>query len=133
MPAQVVVVLQDSVALNAVACAIRSNGHTVQPFVDPLRALSALEQAHKVELLITCVSFVTGKGNGRSLVLMTRMKRPDVKCIFLVQPGEDHHVRDLGECLPLPVDVPRLAQLAEAMLVPAPAVGTDQGARLGLD
>lgn len=116
MPAQVVMVLQDDLALGGLANAIRANGHTVQPFTDPMDALTALEQAKRVELLITCLQFPPGKPNGQALARMARMKRPGIKCIFVVMPGEGEHVEDMGDCVPMPVDVPRIAALAEELL-----------------
>lgn len=116
MPAQVVVVFHDPKITEELAYAIRSNGHVVQPFTDPMLALNALEQAQKVELLITCVQFSAGKPNGRSLALMARRKRPGIKCMFLTRPGEDQHVRDLGECVSLSTHIPSLAGMADALL-----------------
>lgn len=116
MPAQVVVVLDDADAVEAVMNAIRAHGHSVQPFTDPMQALEALEGARRVRLLITCVSFPAGKGNGRSLALMARLKRPTIKLLFLCRPEEEDYIRDLGQCLTLPVDVPKVAELAEQLL-----------------
>lgn len=116
MPAQVVVVLDDADTVRALTNAIRANGHTVQPFTDPLAAMNALEGAKKAELLITCIAFPTGKGNGRSLALMARYKRPGIKLIFLCHPRDEEHIGDLGRCLPLPVDVPKVVGLAERLL-----------------
>lgn len=116
MPAEVVVVLQDSPMAEELASAIRDKGHAVQPFIDPIKALEALERAEKAELLITCIGFPRGKPNGQSLALMARMKRPGIKLVFLTRPGEDRHVCQLGDCVPLPVAVPQLAEFAEELL-----------------
>lgn len=116
MSAQVVVVLDDAEAVQALTNAIRENGHTVQPFTDPMQAMDALERAKKAELLITGVQFPTGKGNGHSLALMARHKRPAIKLIFLCHPRDEEHIGDLGRCLPLPVDVPKVVELAEQLL-----------------
>lgn len=116
MPAQVVVVLQEAAVAEELAEAIRTSGRTVRSFTDPLEALEALEQAEKAELLITCIGFPPGKPNGKSLALMGRMRRPGIKLIFLTRPGEDQHVCDLGECLPLPADVPKLTAMTTTLL-----------------
>lgn len=108
--------------LDAVADAIRGNGHTVQAFDDPLPALDALEQPRRVELLITGVRFAPGKPNGQSLALMARMKRPGIKAIFICPPEEQQHIADLGQSLAPPVDVQAVIVLAEQLL--SPAVGT---------
>lgn len=116
MPAQVVVVLQDSAVVDAVTNAIRANGHTVQPFTDPILALAAVERAKRMALLITCVQFPPGKPNGRSLALMARQKRPGIKLIFICEPRQEQYVADLGPRLPPPVEVPKVAALAEQLL-----------------
>lgn len=116
MPAQVVLVHQDSAVLNALTNSLRANGYTVQPFTDPMEALTALEQAKRVQLLVTCVQFPSGTPNGQALARMARHKRPGIKCIFLTQPGESEHVADLGDSLPMPVDVPKVAGLPEQLL-----------------
>lgn len=116
MPAQVVVVLQNASVAKELSDAIQANGHTVQPFTDPLQALDALERAEKIELLITCIQFPANKPNGRSLALMAKMKRPGIKVIFISRPGEEQHVSDLGSCLPPPIDVLQVSTLAEKLL-----------------
>lgn len=115
MPAQVVIVHPDSVACKDLAEAIRANGHTVQPFVSPMLALAALEQATQVELLITCVQFNPGMPNGKALAMMTLRKRPGLKLLFLTGPGEAEHVADLGECLPLSSGPVAVANTAERL------------------
>ncbi len=120
MPAQVVLVLQDSAVLAALASAVEENGHTVQTFSDPMAALTALEQARSVELLITDVRFPPGKPNGRSLALMATMKRPGIKLLFLCAPEEEEHIADLGRCLSPPVDVVQVASLVEQSLAGSP-------------
>ena len=121
MPAQVVIVLPDSAELEDLAGAIRVNGHSVQTFADPLPALEALEQARRIELLITSVKFPPGKSNGQALALMTRMRRPRIKVIFICPADEQEHIADLGYCLPPPVDVQAVAALVEDLLSPEAA------------
>ena len=116
MPAQVVVVHQDASVAASLAKAIEANGRTVQAFSDPLLALTALERPGQVELLITCVAFAPGRPHGLSVALMARMKRHEIKLVFLTRPGEEEHVRELGECMLLPVNAQRLAELAERLL-----------------
>jgi CheY-like chemotaxis protein len=112
----VVIVHQEPAAGEAMAEAIHAHGHTVRLFTDPMPALDALEHAEQAELLITCVQFPPGKPNGRSLAMMARMRRREIKLVFLTASEEEQYVCDLGECVPLPADVPKLAELAERLL-----------------
>lgn len=119
MPAQVVVVLDNAETAALLARTLRANGHGVQPFSDPMLALDALERAQHVELLITCLRFAPGRPTGRSIALMTRYKRPDIKLILLCHAEEEEFAADLGRCLGLPVDVPKVAAAAEQLLAGA--------------
>ena len=51
-----------------------------------MAALDALENAQRVEVLITRVRFPPGKPNGIALALMARHKRPGIKVLFTARP-----------------------------------------------
>jgi DNA-binding response OmpR family regulator len=72
MPAQIVLVHEDTEFSDAVSGALRDAGYVVAVFPDPLVALDAMETAERVELLITHVQFPAGRSNGAALALMAR-------------------------------------------------------------
>lgn len=104
MVAQIVVVLRDAAALDALATAIAANGHAVQAFTDPMAALAAIEQPESADILITGLRFSSAKPNGLALAMMGRMKRHSLELIFICDPADAHYVADVGRCLPPSVD-----------------------------
>lgn len=128
MPAEVVIVHPDDATASTLAHAFQAQGRTVRYYADPLLAMDALEQAYLIELLVTCVRFDDGRSNGQALALMTRSRRPNVKLLFICAAGDEQHVSNLGECVPLPVDVPSVAIKGAELLQDRPtpaAVSTD--------
>jgi DNA-binding NtrC family response regulator len=85
MPARVVIVHDDEDLTRNVTAALRSAGHDVAVFKDPLLAHDAIEAAQRVEVLITRVEFPPGRSNGLSLARMTRTKRPGVRVLFVAR------------------------------------------------
>jgi hypothetical protein len=65
--------------LNAMT-ALRSGGHEVRAFTDPMSALGALDEAKRVEVLITR-GFPPGQPNGVAIARTARLKRPGVKIL----------------------------------------------------
>jgi DNA-binding NtrC family response regulator len=126
MPAEVLVVHPDNAIAFAVAHAFQARGRTVRHYADPLLAMTALERADLIELLVTCVEFDDERSNGQALALMTRSRHPNAKFLFMCEPGQDQHVSDLGECVALPADVASVVDKGEELLqdrsAPAPVV-----------
>jgi hypothetical protein len=81
-----------------------------------MSALDALEEAQRVEVLITRVLFPTGQPNGVALARMARLKRPRIKIIFAALPETREHTEGLGEFLPAPADPVEVAALVGKML-----------------
>src|SRR5580658_7779028 len=86
MPARIVVVNDDKEFTDLLAVALRSAGHDVATYPDPLAAWGALEAAERTEVLVTCMEFAPGKSNGLALTRMARSKRPQIKVIFAALP-----------------------------------------------
>jgi DNA-binding NtrC family response regulator len=105
MPARIVVVHDDEKFTAQLATALRSCGHDVVTFPDPLAAWSALEAAKLIEVLVTRMEYAPGKSNGLALARMARSKRPQIKVLFTAFPEYANHADDLGEFLPMPVSV----------------------------
>ena len=66
MPARIVVV-HDGPCLERMISGLSQRGHDVRGYSDPLAALSALEDARRVEVLLTRLHFGPGKSNGVAL------------------------------------------------------------------
>jgi DNA-binding NtrC family response regulator len=116
MPAQIILVHDDAVFAEPVSCALRENGYEVMVFPDPLAAVSALETAERMDLVITRVEFPPGRSNGVALARMAHHKRPGVKLLFVCRPQFREHVEDLGELLPRPVAVAQVVDAAGRLL-----------------
>jgi DNA-binding NtrC family response regulator len=116
MPAQIVVVDDDAAYADEVGHALMAAGHEVRVFPDPLAALDALEDARRVELLITRVEFPVGRSNGAALALMARQKRPGVKVLFVCRSEYRKDVEDLGEVLEAPAPASDIVAAAAPLL-----------------
>jgi DNA-binding NtrC family response regulator len=103
VPAQIVLVHDDSDFNIAATLALTVAGYGAASFVDPMSALDALEVARTVEALITRVRFGPGKPNGIALARMARLKRPDIRVLFVAQPEFAAQAAGLGDCLAAPV------------------------------
>lgn len=119
MPAQMVIVHNDTEFTGPVSRCLREDGYDVMVFPDPLVALNALEAAERVELLITRVEFPAGRSNGRALALMARRRRPGVKVLFVCRPQFRKDVEDLGEVLTRPASIAEVVEAATRLLVHA--------------
>lgn len=116
MPATIVVVHDDPDLLQEYREALKAAGHEVEGFIDPMLALTALEAAHSIRLLITAGDFGLGKLNGVALARMARMKNPELM-VLLVAPAEDEpFVEDLGEFLEAPASVSAVLEAANRLL-----------------
>jgi two-component SAPR family response regulator len=117
VPARIVVVHSDSEFLESVSNALQRDGHdSVVSLSDSMAALSAMEFAETVELLITGTNFQEGKPNGISLALVARRMRPNVKILFAAPPEDQKHADGLGEFLPAPVSIPYLIAVVRGLL-----------------
>ena len=103
MPARVVVVHDEPKFSKQTVDALRLVGYEVAAFTDPMAALDALENAQRVEVLITRVRFPPRKPNGIALALMARHKRPGIKVLFTARPEFAEHAEGVGEFMPMPV------------------------------
>ena len=102
MPAPVVFVHDDPTFTEACATALRVEGYDVAAFTDPMLALDELDTASTVDLLITRVAYAPGKPNGLALARMARVKRPNIRIIFLAVPTAIEHIEGWGDFVQLP-------------------------------
>jgi DNA-binding NtrC family response regulator len=109
MPARIVVVHDDIAFLGQAVAALRSCGHDVLAFDDPITAMNALEKASMIEVLVTGIRFREGRSNGVSLALTSRDKRPGVRAVFVADADHAEHARGIGELVP-PADLPALLE-----------------------
>jgi DNA-binding NtrC family response regulator len=116
MPARIVIVHDEPDFADSLTAALRSAGHDVATFTDPTAGLDALDEARRVEVLITRVAFTPGKPNGVSLARMARYKRPGIRVLFSALPELEKHTERLGEFMPMPVSVPDVMQAVVRLL-----------------
>ena len=86
VPARIVVVHDDTGLSEELAARLRTEGHGVATFPDPLAAWEALEAAARTEVLVAGVEFPPGRSNGVALAIMTRLKRPQIRVLFIALP-----------------------------------------------
>jgi DNA-binding NtrC family response regulator len=118
MPARVVVVHDEPELLTELVAAIRLAGHDVAAFVDPMKALDALDVAQRIEVLITRVQFPQGKPNGIALALMARTKRPGIRVVFTARPEFAQATEGLGTFTPAPINVAEVVITVGRLLAP---------------
>jgi DNA-binding NtrC family response regulator len=106
MPARIVIVHDEPNFTDSLSAALTSSGHDVATFMDPQVAWDALDEAKRVELLITRVNFPLGKPNGVSLARMVRYKRPGIRVVFTALSEFAEHTDGLGEFVPMRASVP---------------------------
>jgi DNA-binding NtrC family response regulator len=116
VPALVVVVHDEPKFSKQTVEALRLAGYEVAAFIDPMAALDALENAQRVEVLITRVRFPLGKPNGIALALMARHKRPGIKVLFTARPEFARHAEGVGEFMPVPIDLTELVAAVGRLL-----------------
>jgi DNA-binding NarL/FixJ family response regulator len=88
----------------------------VDVFADSLVALNEIEAAHRIEVLVTRVSFRSGMPNGVSLALVLRVKYPSLKVIFTAREEREVFTKGVGEFLPHPVDFAKLVEAVERLV-----------------
>jgi DNA-binding NtrC family response regulator len=116
MPARIVVVLNDPVLADATVSALKASGYDALAVHDSMVALSMLEQARDVELLVTSTDFSSGKPNGMALALMTKLKRPELKVIFADDPESATLLEDIGHLMAEPILLPLVVETVRTTL-----------------
>ena len=119
MPAHVVVVHDDLSFLDDIVSALQRADYDVVGFSDSMAALSAIENARRVDVLVTRVKFPEGTPHGVALALMARTKQPGIKVLFTARPDMAPHTEDVGEVLVAPVTAETvLAKVREMLAEP---------------
>jgi PleD family two-component response regulator len=116
MPAQVIVVLDDLAFANQAVAELTARKYEAVALSNPLAALDALENAVRIELLITCTVHAEGQPNGVSLALMARSKRRDVKVIFVGTSEQAPYTEGLGTFLTSPTTVDEVVETTVHLL-----------------
>jgi DNA-binding NtrC family response regulator len=98
------------------AAALRTAGHDVATFIEPMEALNALEAAQRFEILITRVRFAPGKPNGVSLAQMAQAKQSRIKVLFTVAPENIEYTEGIGEFVAAPIDIPQLVTMVTKLV-----------------
>ena len=98
------------------ATALRSTGHDVVTFPDPMAAWDAFEAARLTEVLVTCVEFEPGRSNGIALARMAHTKRPAIRVLFMALPERGPQMEGLGGAMPLSVTVLEIVESIERLL-----------------
>jgi len=113
-----VVALSDAPVCDETADQLTQAGYGALPLPSALAPLGALESARR-ELLIVSADVGQGDLNGIALARMARMKRPDIKILFVGERHPAHHTESLGAFLAAPADAPGIARRAIEMLAVA--------------
>jgi DNA-binding NtrC family response regulator len=133
MPDRIVIVHDEPDFVDSLTAALKSAGHDVATFMDPEVGWNALDEAKRVELLITRVNFPPGKPNGVSLARMARYKRPVSGSCSPPSPNSLSTLMSWGEFVPMPASLPDV-MLAVTRLLKSGAESTDhQLQRAALD
>jgi DNA-binding NtrC family response regulator len=117
VPARIVIVHDDEGLVTGVVAALRTAGHEVAAFKDPLLAHDAIEAAQRVEVLVTRVDFPPGRSNGLSLARMARMRRPGTKVLFVAREEYLKDAEGLGAFLPLSTAIESVVAAVKRMLL----------------
>jgi DNA-binding NtrC family response regulator len=104
MPDPVLVVHDDASTRDLAVTALNAAGLRAAGFSDPMAALTMLEVGSAARVLVTRVDFGIGKLNGAALARMLRLKRPDLKVVFLALSINQEYTDGLGEFMSMPVD-----------------------------
>jgi two-component SAPR family response regulator len=93
MPANIIV-HDDLTFVAEVVNALKSIGHNIAAFGDPVDAMNPIQAVGRIDILITRVHFPSGRGNGVALAGWARIR---VKVLFTVAPENIDHVEEVGE------------------------------------
>ncbi|MGC1412628.1 MAG: hypothetical protein WA864_27230 [Acetobacteraceae bacterium] len=116
MPARIVIAHDDTEFVDNTVTALRAAGYDVLAFADSMSALAALEVSKRVEVLITRVLFPQGTPNGVALGRMTRLKRPEVKVLFVARRDTEEHTEGVGEFLPTPARADDVVKVVDRLV-----------------
>jgi CheY-like chemotaxis protein len=116
VPARIVIVLDDRALAAGVTALLRTAGEDATAFTSTTLALSALEKAASVEVLIAGLNFPAGQPNGVSLANLVRARRPDIRIAFVGPEDLAQFTAGLGQLVPLPASAGKLAGLALSLL-----------------
>ncbi len=117
MPARVLLVLSEKGVGHQAAATFVAAGYDALVLPHSMAALTALEGASRIELLVTCADFGPGQPNGIALTRMARHKRPGIRVLFIGEPGLEHYMDGLGAFLASPVDAQQIAKKAIELLL----------------
>jgi hypothetical protein len=122
MVARVVISLNEPGFADRVASVLNACGFDSAALPDSMVALSALEAANRVELLVTCCDHGPGKPNGLSLALMARMRKPGIKVLFVGPPELASKVEGVGAFIASPVTEEGIVGAATRLVTSDPQV-----------
>ena len=108
MPANIILVHDDLTFVGDVVDALKSAGHNIASFRDPIDAMESINATSRIDILITRVHFRSGRGNGVALAGWARTQRPEVNVLFTVAPENIEHVEEIGEFVVAPIQIPEL-------------------------
>ena len=116
MPARVVVVRDDPIR-DTIVDALRAAGINVAGFAKPGTALDSIAADSRCEVLVTKFDFGRGIQNGISLALMLKMRRRQLKVLFVGREEYRKLTEGVGEFLPVePLDLTHIVQTVRRML-----------------
>ena len=102
----------------SIAVALKAAGYEVAAYPDPLAALDEVYSARPVELVLTRVRFPSGKGDGVTLAVSARHRRPDIKILFLALPAFAEYVAGVGDFMPAPAEIEDIVGAVRRLAVP---------------
>jgi DNA-binding NtrC family response regulator len=109
----VLIVEDDRSVRNTMCGALRDAGYAVSPYGSSHAALSALEGDHPAEILISAVRMPPGQPHGFALARMARIRRPDIKIIYVTaypELAKEDSAAELGPVIEKPFAVDELAE-----------------------
>jgi DNA-binding NtrC family response regulator len=116
MPAPVLVVHQETEIFSQMLGALRAAGCEAAGFYSPTTALNAIESSSRARVLVTQVDFGAGTLNGDALARMLRLKRPNIKIVYVDRAENQRHITVGGLFISYPVDVDVLAETVRRLL-----------------
>jgi hypothetical protein len=111
-----VIVLNDRILAEGVAALLKTAGEDATAFTSTTLALSALENAGSIEVLISGLEFPAGQPNGISLANLARARRPNIRIAFVGPEELAQYTAGLGQLISLPASAGKLAGVALALL-----------------